>query len=54
MSYEAMQLGWLTPMTKGIFHTAWHHAQYIKREEDEGRGGMFKVIPFVVPSNHDA
>ena len=26
-------------LTKGIFHTIWHHAQHIKLGEEEGRGG---------------
>ena len=26
-------------LTKGIFHTIWHHAQHIKLGKEEGRGG---------------
>jgi len=26
-------------LTKGVFHTVWHHAQPIKLGEEEGRGG---------------
>ena len=39
-------------LTKGIFHTIWHHAQHIKLEEEEGGRGTFGAMAFVIPSNH--
>ena len=38
-------------LTKGIFQTMWRHAQHIKLGEEEGRGGTFRVMVFVFPSN---
>lgn len=34
-----------------ISHNGWHHAQYIKLGEEVSKGGMFKVVAFVFPSN---